>query len=490
MVMHRYLGIALAVPMLAWCLSGLVMIWVSYPKFEPHQRIESLRPLKFPACCEVAALRATLGETPIQAFQIEMLADSPVLRVEVPGRPQLVFDLVGGVLLSSVDPGSAERISEAYVDTTRISAAPSAPQVLSVDQWTVAGEFNSERPLFRVALNDADLTEIYISSHTGEVVQRTNSAQRMGNYFGAVTHWIYPTMIRRHPAVWNWIVIVLSAAGVILTLLGIILGLARAHWRGAQTVSPWRGWRLWHHTFGLIFGLLTLSWVGSGLLSMNPGGVLESDYGSAERADVAGLTMTVSDAINVVQRLANPNGMSTDPIAAGLKQIASAPLGGVLYLLATSRNQHRLDPVNFNSSPIVLGEVRQALTRVIRDGAMEMASLPQGDEYLSAGHNRVVNPTYRAISTRDGSRYYIDAASGALIAKYDESARRYRWWFEALHRWDFIPGFRMGVVRGSVVAALLLGVTISVGSGAVLAYRRIMRSDSTIQPATGSSMAP
>jgi hypothetical protein len=29
--LHRYFGIALAIPMLAWCLSGVVMMYVDYP---------------------------------------------------------------------------------------------------------------------------------------------------------------------------------------------------------------------------------------------------------------------------------------------------------------------------------------------------------------------------------------------------------------------------------------------------------------------------
>jgi len=34
--------------------------------------------------------------------------------------------------------------------------------------------------------------------------------------------------------------------------------------------------RLWHHWTGLVFGILTLTWLFSGLLSLNPWGTLES----------------------------------------------------------------------------------------------------------------------------------------------------------------------------------------------------------------------
>src|SRR5262245_57974220 len=35
--------------------------------------------------------------------------------------------------------------------------------------------------------------------------------------------------------------------------------------------TPYVGWMRWHHYFGLFFGLVTFTWILSGLLSMNPG---------------------------------------------------------------------------------------------------------------------------------------------------------------------------------------------------------------------------
>src|SRR5437773_2479579 len=43
-----------------------------------------------------------------------------------------------------------------------------------------------------------------------------------------------------------------------------------------RRLSPYRGWFYWHHVVGLLFGVLALTWVFSGLLSMNPWGFLES----------------------------------------------------------------------------------------------------------------------------------------------------------------------------------------------------------------------
>jgi hypothetical protein len=476
-MIHRYLGIALAVPMLAWCLSGFVMMWVAFPKFDAHQRLQSLPPLTFSACCALTALRTTLGDRPIQALQIEMLSDRPVVRLETDGNLPKTIDLVTGMVLETVDLQFAQRISHSYLENMQLAGLPDVPKPVAVDQWTVGSEFNRDRPLYRVALNDVRATEIYISSRTGKVVQRTTGTERFGNYLGAVTHWIYPTMLRYgHPAVWNGIVIVLSAAGTVLTLLGIILGVVRARWSPEHSFSPWCGWRRWHHISGLLFGTLTLAWVGSGLLSMNPSGLLESDIGYLERTAIAGRALHVDDVAALVQRLAGPRDVAT--VADGAKQIASAPLGGVLYWVATSTEVRRLDPLSFESIPVTAEEVRRALVPATHENDFDVDYLPQGDAYLFPDPKHPVGPLYRAISFHDGSRYYLDALSGALIAKYDLTARRYRWWFEALHTWDFVSGYRAGPLWATVVTALLLGVTLSVGSGAFLGVRRLLRTDS------------
>ena len=59
------------------------------------------------------------------------------------------------------------------------------------------------------------------------------------------------------------------------------LGCGIAQLRGSSTskISPYRGWFYWHHIAGLLFGIVTMTWAFSGLLSMNPWGFLEGRRG-------------------------------------------------------------------------------------------------------------------------------------------------------------------------------------------------------------------
>jgi hypothetical protein len=49
-----------------------------------------------------------------------------------------------------------------------------------------------------------------------------------------------------------------------------VLPVARFRLKRVQSRSPYVGWMKWHHFSGLIFGIVTLTWGYSGLLSLSP----------------------------------------------------------------------------------------------------------------------------------------------------------------------------------------------------------------------------
>ena len=88
------------------------------------------------------------------------------------------------------------------------------------DQWTVPNGFDRHRPLYRIALNDDAGREFYVSSVTGEVVLDTTRRERAWNYVGSVTHWIYPTMLRKNHGAWDATVWWLSLVALIAAISG------------------------------------------------------------------------------------------------------------------------------------------------------------------------------------------------------------------------------------------------------------------------------
>src|ERR1700761_2041963 len=78
---HRYLGAALGLLMLLWCLSGFVMMFVSYPKLAPDERAAHLPKVDWSHCCVLA--QAAAPDAPVRGASLEMLAGTPVLRLRL-----------------------------------------------------------------------------------------------------------------------------------------------------------------------------------------------------------------------------------------------------------------------------------------------------------------------------------------------------------------------------------------------------------------------
>ncbi|MEJ0007704.1 MAG: hypothetical protein WDM77_15390 [Steroidobacteraceae bacterium] len=54
-LIHRYLGTAIGIVMVGWCLSGVVMMYVRYPELSQLERVRHLQPLDFHHCCTLGA---------------------------------------------------------------------------------------------------------------------------------------------------------------------------------------------------------------------------------------------------------------------------------------------------------------------------------------------------------------------------------------------------------------------------------------------------
>jgi len=468
LLLHRYLGIAVGVLMVMWCLSGVVMMYHGYPVLREGDRLAHLEPIAWNGCCKIpdtlpAAVRPG-------SIRIEMLGGRPVLYLTEDSRP---IDLRTGALIESITADQAAEVAQRY------AAAPSPrPRLLGLidrDQWTVAGDFNAERPLFRFGLGDAADTELYVSAASGRAVQLTTARERFWNWLGAVPHWLYFTELRRHPGVWSQVVIYASLLGCFLAGLGIYLGVRQWAARPSGSWSPYVGFNLWHHIAGLVFGVFTLTWVLSGLLSMNPWGWLQGAGADTDSARIHGAPgSSPKDLAAVLSAFADAH-----PLASSLK---AAPLNGRLYFIAATARGERLR-LDDGGAPAPLGTadlkvLAQALVRTEgpnTPGAPNMPELmTQEDNFYFNHHELAALPVYRLVLA-SGTRYYLDSVSGMPIAKLDAEARAYRWLHEGLHRMDFAAALRGRPQWDALMLLLMSGVTLVCVTGATLGIRRLTR---------------
>jgi hypothetical protein len=341
------------------------------------------------------------------------------------------------------------------------------------DQWTVHEGFDGHRPLQRVRFDDSTATVLYISSRTGEVVQRTTRAERAWNWIGSVPHWIYPTVIRRHWELWDALVWWLAAVGSIGVSTGLILGVVR--WRRSvlSNVSPFQGALYWHHVSGLGIGFVVLAWILSGGVSMDHGRLFSTDAPTREQQRTLAGPIPFDGDPQAVFSEFQPNEqikeiewlrVSNGPYVAartgpGTQQIASVD-HAAQFLGAT-----------FNGE--MFTDVQSIL--VPEASLVEHSVLETFDTYYyGRAHAPRPLPVLRLRYDDPASTWlHVDLTTGRLLERIDASRRAYRFWFNALHSHDLPWMLERPALRRSWMIILCVAGFLFSCNGAWLAWRRL-----------------
>jgi len=475
-IIHRYLGVAVGLLMLVWFASGIVMMYVPYPDLTAKERLRVLAPIAWDsACCSLGAQNVAADE-PIRAVQIQAMAGEPVLYLRPDGRPPRLSSLGPSGPSLDIDQAKADGVMAQAVP--RIMGQPFKPvfsESIERDQWTVGDAGAGNRPLFHYVFDDPARTQLYVSSTTGEVVLWTTGWQRFGNWFGAVPHWLYFTELRKNGPFWAQIVIWTSIVGGFLTVLGLYLGIAQIKTSKSGRLSPYRGWFYWHHIAGLVFGVVTLTWVISGTFSMNPWGFLEGGGGD-ERIRVSGEPLTwssVRDSIEALKQNAPRDAVN----------ITSAPLDGKLFWLASTADGSvtRLDAQGLPAA-VSQADLQAATERLARGTTIESQTMLTGEDAyyfdfsIAERGDAPPFPVYRVVlNDSEHTRLYLNPQTAQLVRKVDANGRGSRWLFSGLHRIDFFAWLRVRPIWDAIVLVLMLGGLGVTGTGVYLAVLRIKR---------------
>jgi hypothetical protein len=466
-ITHRYLGLVMSVPMLVWFLSGVVMIYVPYPHISEKQRLRALEPIAWQACCRTEEV-AVDDDSRVVSAQVENHSGQPVLRLRLADSSNSTVDLTRGTAIH-IDHEHARAIAiDAMPRITGGSFRLVNGEQIEADQWTIG--LGAGKPLFRFTFDDPDRTRIYISGTNGQVVLCTTATQRFWNWLGAIPHWFYYAALRQHAELWSEILVGAAVLGTFLTALGVFLGIAQIKFGAA--FSPYRGWHYWHHVAGLLFGLATLAWVFSGLVSMNPWGFLEQRSDAAAQRRLEGRTprwSEVRSSLNVVHSRSEVG----DAVS-----ITAAPFGGQLYWMAKRKDgtTTRLDAAGA-AAALSESELSAAARRIAGSKDISEAGiLADEDAYYFRRTEALDFPVYRVIvGDADHTRYYLDAKSGDLLQLVDRNGRWYRWLFSGLHRFDFADWVRARPIRDIALLACMTGGLCLAIAGTYLAFARIRK---------------
>nr|TFG52856.1 MAG: peptidase [Hyphomicrobiales bacterium] len=467
---HRYLGIALCLLMVLWCFTGVVMMYVPYPEVvERDLRLAGLAPIKSVACCVMEGEYFPAENTAIRSFELEALNGRAILTATNANRRIYMLDITAGTAFDGPTPNSAQDIARDFARNQEIAAEPTLLGEIESDQWTT-GRFRNDRPLYHFALNDNGKSEIYVSSTSGKVLNYTNRHIRFWNWLGAVPHWLYFTPLRENPALWTEIVVWTSFVGCILTLLGLYIGIRQFRRRTStgKLASPYRGLWYWHHIPGLVFGVFTLTWVFSGLLSMTPWGLFANSDPTPALERLYGEPPQWAELKEAIPAI-----VSAAP--ADSVHIQFAPFDGNIFAMASAAdgNQTRLSAGGFVLAMNDADYARAA--RLIGEAyaGVSWEILNEEDSYYyGRAHALVPLPILQV--TTGGAYYYASPESGRLMRFADGEARWHRWLFNGLHSLDFSQAFRRRPFWDVLMIALLIGATIVCATGTWLGIERLL----------------
>ena len=502
---HRYLGSVFCVMFALWFVSGVVMMYRRMPRLPTEERLARLPSLDFSHATltpDRAYQRIGWSEAPSKV-RLGMFNGRPVYRFLSEKGWATVFADDGG-RLDPVTPEQALDVVRAFAPEHR-GRANYKEAVEFADQWTLGGSLRRFKPLHKVALDDGADTHLYVSQVTGEVVMKTTREGRFWGWIGAVIHWIYFTPLRQRSALWNDVIVYGSGVGCLMCLSGIVTGLWRYRFRKQYSVkgefrgTPYAGWMRWHHYFGLIFGMVTFTWILSGLLSMNPGDWSPGNSPTqAQTRAVAGGALNLglfrlnpADAIREFQAEFQPREIellqfrgrpfylayqAPDQLGAGQWSntdlaaflSAEAPLPQLLIAADESKTKVREFP-------------RDEMMTAARDAApnVRIAEATWLNQYDAYYYHRALGRRLPVLRVKyddpQQTWLYFDPQLGAVVQKEETRSRIERWLYNGLHSLDFPYLYQSRPAWDITVIVLSLGGCVLSATAVRLAWRRTMR---------------
>ena len=473
--LHRWMGVCLCLPFLVWFLSGFVLMYCEYPSVTEESRLEHLVPLERDAVRispEVAAERAGISEP--TEVRLSSILSRPVYRFRSAHQIVVVYADSGDVF-SGFQQSQARQVGAAWVHERPEDAKLEIRQVQEDDQWTLPEHYRMYRPLWKISWPSGEVT--YVSDVTGEVVQHTTRRSRLGAYFGAIPHWIYFTELRRRAAAWNRVVILLSGAGAATSWLGLMIGLwiyspkKQHRCRGFPSHIPYSGQMRWHVILGLTFGLLTFTWVLSGMFSMDPIRWPENAVEERIEKDLVGAKWNGNDFVGVGSVLSQLQ--TNSPV----RELMLTYLGGKPVGIAITSPSETA--ILWKRSGVQTLLDQRLLKSIVGDAArpfsiVESRLVARYEPYYFDPKNRLRLPAlFLRLNDPEQSILYLDLYTGRVARSYSRWDRLDRWLYEGLHDFDIPWLYRHRPLWDIfVIFGLSGGVWLST-TGIIIAWRRV-----------------
>lgn len=491
---HRYLGILLSAMFVMWFVTGIGMIYSrGMPRLTPQVRLSRLSPLNL----------NEVRLSPSEAMEKANL-DRPNGRITlltVNERPAYRFGNAGtvfadsGEFMTEVDAPAARKIGARFMNLPEEQMGP-AVEMTEPDQWTLTQ--TRQLPLYKIAVNDDAHTELYVSPESAEVVQITTRGSRVLSWVSTIPHFLYFAPLRLNNGLWVKAMTWIPALACALAALGIVLGIVQ--FRRSRPHIRYAGWMRWHYVTGLVFGVLTLTWAFSGLLSMEPWAWTEKDeiergirqafsngprdLSSFPKIDAAAWTellggqsakeiefaRILDEPYFIVRRSPNEKALVGWPDGGHQPYYVSRDPDAARFVVSAKTmkvNREALD------SAVIANRLRDAQPGV---SIAEIATLTEYDSYYYSRDAQAPLPVVRMkLGDADKTWLYVDPAVAQVVGQVNRQNRVERWLYNGLHTLDFSFLYYNRPLWDAVVILLSLGGTAVSSIGLFLGLKRLRR---------------
>lgn len=469
---HLYGGIALCLLFVLWFVSGVGMAYYRTPVVTETTRLAFAE--------SVIGNQVALPPAALPALVADWNHVDTLRRAQWRGRPLYRWRSISSGWHSAwADSGGAVRFDAVTLEAeARRWLESQQVRYLGVyesdHQWSYFSGARSHYPLHKFATGGWASREVLLSSRTGEVIVATTLGSRLLYYLGPGIHYFSFYPIRNNDALWRALVNWSSGLGVVVCLFGLILGLWRLRWAAVGTerrLIPYTGFRMyWHHWLGLAFGLLTFTFVLSGLFSMNPAQMFPTtSVPDALREEYFGPRPPIGSvpALNFSS--------ATPLLGSSVRELEYRRLRGRQMMLAVSSQQNQRlfewqDPEWRSRAAFGAAELMGLLQPVLSAPIADVEWLASFDSHYYARKERYQPlPALRVrLDDSHATWLYLEPASGALFLKSDVGTRARRWLYNGLHSFDFRLFLERERLWLAVIWVLSLGgLLLSLGSVAV-----------------------
>jgi uncharacterized iron-regulated membrane protein len=176
---HKWLGLVLGIQVLLWFASGIVMTWFDIELIRSEHNISNIEPPAITFEENIVSLKSVIqnaGQGEVKNITLKYLGEDLVYQISKQEGLTLLVDARTG---EKVSPISAEMAFKLAKLDFAGEAFPNEAQLLS----ETGIEYRGVLPVWFVAMNDVDNTNLYINPNTGRVMARRSDIWRLYDFF-------------------------------------------------------------------------------------------------------------------------------------------------------------------------------------------------------------------------------------------------------------------------------------------------------------------